>query len=262
MSRLENSTHQGLDRAFELISLLANTTGPMSIVEISRALGITRTTTYSMVNSLVAQHCLERSPTTKKYTIGYRFFEIGSLYRYQFPFLNTAEKYINPMFEKWQVRINVSVIKPVATAVILLSKDSSLMPRMPHGQVLFAHATSAGKMLLSQQPDKVLDEWFAAVDFPQYTPNTISDKKKLREELERIRERGYSTETEELSARRACIAAPIRDMTRETIAAVSFASSLAFVDEHRQEMTDDVLSLANDISSELGYNLLPGNGGR
>lgn len=256
MSQLENATHQGLDRAFELITLLASTNVPMSIMEISRALGVTRTTAYTMVNSLMAQHCLERNSVTKKYTVGYRFYEIGSLYRYQFPFLSTAEKHINAVFDKWHVRINVSVLKPEATAVILLSKDSSLLPRMPHGHVVFAHATAAGKLLMAHQPPELIDTWFEHIKFPQFMPATIADQNRLREEFVRIRQQGFSTEIEELALHRACVAAPIRDMTGDTIAAVSFATSRQHLEQNFQALIDSILTLGNDISGELGYNLL------
>jgi DNA-binding IclR family transcriptional regulator len=253
MSNLENLTHQGLERAFELITLLATTNVPMSIMEISSALGITRTTAYVMVNSLIAQHCLERNPVTKRYSLGHFFYEIGSIYRYQFPFLSTAEKHINVMFEKWQLRINVSVLKPKATAVILLSKDSSLLPRMPSGYVLYAHATSAGKLLMAHHSEEIVDDWLQTINFPQLTPSTITDKDQLKAEFVRIRERGYSFEFEELALRRACVAAPIKDMTGGTIAAVSFAGNLQQIKDNFQALVDDIVVLGNDISNELGY---------
>jgi DNA-binding IclR family transcriptional regulator len=254
MSNLENTTHQGLERAFELITLLAARNVPMSIMEISNALGITRTTAYVLVNSLMAQHCLERDPVTKRYSLGHFFYEIGSIYRYQFSFLSVAEKYMNAMFEKWQLRINISVLKPEATAVILLSKDSSLLPRMPNGYVLYAHATSAGKLLMAHHPKNVLDAWFEVTEFPKLTSATITDKDQLKAEFIRIKEQGYSFEFEELAPRRACIAAPIRDMKGETIAAVSFAGSLQQIKDNFNALMEDIIVLGNDISSELGYN--------
>jgi DNA-binding IclR family transcriptional regulator len=209
-----------------------------------------------MVNSLMARHCLERNAVTKKYTLGHFFYEIGSLYRYQFSFLSTAEKYINIMFGKWQLRTNVSVLKPEATAVILLSKDSSLFPRMPNGYVLHAHATSAGKLLMAHCPEETIDAWFKVINFPQLTPLTITDKERLRAEFVHIREQGYSSELEELAPRRACVAAPIRDMKGETIAAVSFAGNAQQIRENFNALVEDVVTLGNDISTELGYNVL------
>ncbi|MDR2180805.1 MAG: IclR family transcriptional regulator [Synergistaceae bacterium] len=253
MSNLENLTHQGLERAFELITLLATTNVPMSVMEISSALKVTRTTAYVLVNSLMAQHCLERNPVTKRYSLGHFFYEIGTIYRYQFSFLGTVEKYINVMFDKWQFRINVSVLKPKATAVILLSKDSSLLPRMPNGYVLYAHATSAGKLLMAHHPEDIVEDWLQTINFPQLTPFTITDKDRLKEEFARIRERGYSFEFEELAPRRGCIAAPVRDMTGEIIAAVSFAGNLQQIKENFNALADDIVVLGNDISTELGY---------
>jgi DNA-binding IclR family transcriptional regulator len=254
MSNLENSTNHGLERAFGLITLLAATNVPMSIMEISNALGITRTTAYVLANSLMAQHCLERNAVTKRYSLGHFFYEIGSIYRYQFSFLSTAEKYINVMFEKWQLRTNVSVLKPEATVVILLSKDSSLLPRMPNGYVLYANATSAGKLLMAHHPESIVDAWLQRINLPKLTPLTIIDKDQLKTEFARIKEQGYSFEFEELASRRACVAAPIRDMTGETIAAVSFAGSLQQIKDNFHTLVEDIIILGNDISNELGYN--------
>jgi IclR family acetate operon transcriptional repressor len=157
------------------------------------------------------------------------------------------------MFEKWQLRINVSVLKPKATAVILLSKDSSLLPRMPNGYVLYANATSAGKLLMAHYSEDIVDSWLQTIKFPQLTPSTITNKDQLKSEFARIRERGYSFEFEELAPRRGCVAAPIRDMTGETVAAVSFAGNLQQIKDNFHILADDIVVLGNDISNELGY---------
>ena len=172
--------------------------------------------------------------------------------------MNTAEKYINPMYQKWNmVRINVSVLKPEMMAVILLSKDSSLLPRMPHGQVLPAQCSGGGKALLASVDPAVIDKWLdSGVKLPALTPNTITDRQHLHEELAKIRSRGYSTEIEELSMRRACVGAPIRNMSGETIAAASFATSLQHFQQYQNELIDDIILLTNDISGDLGFNLL------
>lgn len=255
MSKLQSGTNQTLDRAYKLVMELAGTNVPMSVMEISKALGITRTTAYTMINSLMEQHFLERNPATKKYTLGYRFYQIGGLYHYQFPFLSTAEKYINPMYDKWQMRINVTVIKPEAVGVILLSKDPSLFPHMPRGHVVSANATAGGKLMMAYQPPEIIDSWFKVVNFPRFTPATITDKDELRKEFVLIRKQGYSTEIEELSPHRACIGAPVRNMAGEVIAAVSCAGSLDQVRENHEELTKDIIQLGSDISEDLGYNL-------
>lgn len=261
MSNLENISNQSLDRAYKLIMVLAGTNVPMGIMEISKALGVTRTTTYAITNSLLTQHFLERNPATKKYTLGYRFYEIGSRYNYQFPFLSVAEKYVNMMFDKWHIRINVSVIKPEAVWIILLTKDDpdQLLPRMPRGYVVSANATSGGKLLMAYQPIEVIDSWFKMVNFTQYMPATITDKDQLRKEFALIRKQGYATEKEELSLHRECISAPIRDMTGEVIAAVSFAGNTEQMQKNFQALLENIIMLGNEISEAIGYNPLMQN---
>lgn len=155
------------------------------------------------------------------------------------------------------VRINVSVLKADMTAVILLSKDSSLIPRMPHGQVLPAQCSAGGKALLASLDPSVIDGWLdSGVKLPALTPNTIIDRKRLHDELAKIRSQGYAIENEELSPRRACVGAPIRNMSGETIAAASFATSLQHFQQNQNELIDDIVLLTNDISGDLGFNLL------
>ena len=253
---MHNHSPSAVDNAFRLIELMTASNQPMSVMEISRALDISRTTAYALVASLMNHHCLERCEATKKYSLGYRFYEIGTMYRYQFPFIGTAEKYMVPVFEKWNLRMNLWVIKEPAVAVILLSMDDSLMPEIPHGYVVHAHATASGKLLLAYQHSEITERWIAEMEFPTITAKTITGKCALRDELKRIRQQGFSTEDGELTIGRACIAAPIRNMTGDVIAAVSFAGDHDKIFGNYTELVEQICALGQSISIGLGYNPL------
>lgn len=256
MNKFEQHAPTAVDNAFKLIELMTASNQPMSVMEISRALNISRTTAYALVAALMKHHCLERLETTKKYALGYRFYEIGTLYRYQFPFLNTAEKYMVPVFEKWNLRMNLWVIKEPAVAVILLSMDDSLIPEIPHGYVVHAHATASGKLLMANRPAEITTRWFKDLDFPAITQKTITEKNALKWELESIRSKGFSEEDGELTIGRACIAAPIRDISGDVIAAVSFAGDRDKIYDNYDALVEQICALGQSISTGLGYNPL------
>src|SRR5205809_978673 len=71
------------------------------------------------------------------------------------------------------------------------------------------HASALGKVLLASH-EYLLAE-IARGGLTAYTPNTITDRRRLREELAKVREQGYAFTASELLRGDASIAAPIDD---------------------------------------------------
>jgi len=88
----EKPTLQTVERALELIDIMAHSPNKMSVMEISTALGVTRTGAYNLLNALMKYNFAEKDPATNKYSIGYAFMELADLYRRQYPFLFAAER--------------------------------------------------------------------------------------------------------------------------------------------------------------------------
>lgn len=253
MKKAPVSSQQSLDRAFELIEMLAKTGVSANVAELSKTLGVTRMTTNSMLQSLLRRNYVEKDQETGKYSMGYKLYEIAMTYRYQYPFLYVAEKHINEMAEKWKLKINVSVLKPPGVAVLILSKDISLIPKMILGYVLPGYASASGKLLMAYSPREVIEQWLAETEFISYTPNTIVDKNALYEQMDLIKAQGFSFEREEMMVQRCCVAAPICNMSGQVIASVSFSCSKELMEANLQALTESIVLLGKSISSELGY---------
>ena len=250
------STQQGLDRALELMEMLSKNGGGMNTSDISKALGITRITAASMVQSLLQRNYIEKDDLTGKYYIGYKFLELAQVYRYRYPFLYAAEEYIRNMAEKLKIRTNVCVLKPPGVAVVLLSKDVSLLPKMIMGYVFPAYASASGKLLLAFAQQEMVDDWLDKIDFVPYTANTICDRGRLMQEFEQIRAQGIAFEYEEMMLQRCCLAAPIRDISGQVIASVSFSASKEYIEQEKNTLIENLQLLAKSISSTQGYNAL------
>jgi IclR family acetate operon transcriptional repressor len=86
------------------------------------------------------------------------------------------------------------------------------------------------------------------------TPDTITDLPALRAELARTRARGYAVSVGERSAWSAAVAAPIRDRSGQTIAAVSVSGpSHRLTSKVVKELAAQVMDVAQEISAALGY---------
>ncbi len=86
-------------------------------------------------------------------------------------------------------------------------------------------------------------------------PNTITSKKNLRSELEHVREESFAVNDEELAPGLHSISAPVRNETREVVAAVNIAahSSMISLEELVEHLGPHLVSTADRISARLGY---------
>ena len=71
---------KNLDRALDLLNLLATNSNPMNVMEISKALDVTRTTAYAMLGSLSKKKLVEKDAETGRYSIGYKVLELAECY--------------------------------------------------------------------------------------------------------------------------------------------------------------------------------------
>ena len=75
------------------------------------------------------------------------------------------------------------------------------------GSRTYPHAT--GKVLLAHQPEEVVDSIVRQNGLPHFTSYTITDVRRFKRELERVRQQGYATDSEEREEGVRCLAAPI-----------------------------------------------------
>jgi DNA-binding IclR family transcriptional regulator len=115
------------------------------------------------------------------------------------------------------------------------------------------HCTAVGKVLLAYQAEQQI-ETFLSSGLKRYTEHTITDGKRLKEELAKIRRHGYAVDNEELELGLFCIAAPIRNHLGQTIAAVSTSGPGVRVTRSKiREFIPLVIRVASEISYSLGY---------
>jgi DNA-binding IclR family transcriptional regulator len=88
-----------------------------------------------------------------------------------------------------------------------------------------------------------------------HTPYSLTDYDAFSLRLEQIRVQGYILEKEEAVEGVIGIAAPVRDYTRQVIAAVGIALPMGHANKNKDwnRIVDLVKSTGETISSDLGY---------
>jgi len=121
------------------------------------------------------------------------------------------------------------------------------------GRRLPAHCSALGKVLLAYQPWKEVERIIEEQGMPAFTSNTITTLEALDEELMRVRRQGYAVDNEEISPELCCIAAPIRDVTRRVIAAMSFSVPAYRFKSNKERYRKAIMEACRRVSCKLGY---------
>ncbi len=82
--------------------------------------------------------------------------------------------------------------------------------RFEPGSRVPLHCTAIGKLLLAELPEEVLASHLASGALVRYTTTTITDARKLRAELKRTHDQGYSVDNQEFMSGVICMAVPVR----------------------------------------------------
>jgi IclR family pca regulon transcriptional regulator len=116
-----------------------------------------------------------------------------------------------------------------------------------------AHATSMGRVLLAALDPAALDAALARAELRALTPETITDERELRAELDRVRTQGWALVDQELESGLRSVAAPIHDSAGVVAAAINVSANATRtgVEELKATLLPPLLATAEAIERDL-----------
>jgi IclR family pca regulon transcriptional regulator len=250
---------QSLERGLAILSCFTPQRPVMGIADIADELGMSRSTTHRYVITLVALGYLEQG-ASRKYRLGLRVTDLGMSALNSTGLREHSRSPLQELRQSTSYTVNLSVLDGADILYIDRARsfrqgqdkiDLGLHP----GSRLPAYCTAMGKLLLANLSENEQRDLLADIKLTKRGPNTITSKKALREELEEVREAGFAVNDEELAPELHAISAPVRDSTREVIAAVNMAAhaSMISLGELVDGLGPHLASTAERISVSLGY---------
>lgn len=222
--------------------------------EIARALEMPPSKASRMLRKMEAGKWLERSPQTGKFRIGARFLQIGLLYVLNHPLrplvlphLEEIAKKMPSFITTWNIFENDRIIVVDhfrfyhGPLVHLLGSDVPL------------HSSSAGKLFLAYLTDEEQDRLLGSLAFVKFTARTIRDVQAMKEELTRVRERGYALDEEETREGMSGISAPVFDSSERMVAALAILGDTSGFSGDRASEITFLREKGLFISRQLGY---------
>ena len=242
-------------RAGSILKCFSRGKGAFRMSQISAQVGLDRSTTYRILLSLEKCGLVEKDPRTGEYSLGPAALEIGSAFLGRIDLIQIAKPIMADLALKAQETVNLAVLSE--TEILYIDKVDSprsvgVMSKV--GQRNPVYCTSLGKTLLAFQPEERQARILKAIEFKSLTPNTITSKKKLIQELQAIRKQGYALDRREIEEDVECISAPIMDYQGAAVAAVSISGPQRKIGTPQEkEFIGAVVETAAQISAKLGF---------
>jgi IclR family transcriptional regulator, KDG regulon repressor len=251
---MTDATLSTVRNAARLLKAFLTREESLGVSELARRLDLGKSNVHRLLSTLVAEGLVEQDPHTGGYRLGIVMFELGEAVKVHLDLHAAAGPVLAHLREQTGESSQVGVLDGDEVVYVdRLESAHSLRLFTETGRRVPAHCTSSGKVLLAHrgEPDR---EMFLARPLARLTAHTITDAGALREELARVRARGWAEAINEREIGVASIAAPIRDIHGEVVAAISIGAPVArFGAVPRRRIARALVEAGEAVSRRLGW---------
>jgi DNA-binding IclR family transcriptional regulator len=193
-----------------------------------------------------------RCEKTGRYCLGFRLQALANMALGGTSLRTQAAPYLRQLMLDSGLAVHLAVMEDGEAILI----DRIEAPGAPHlatwvGKRMGLHCTAVGKALISELPSAVLDELIRKQGLMRYNENTIASRRALRLACENVQRLGYAIDDEEEEIGVRCIGAPVRNSSREVVAAISISGTKAQLENIPARATQ-VMSAAAALSRQIG----------
>jgi IclR family acetate operon transcriptional repressor len=237
------------------MEMLASEPYELGLSEIAADLALPLASAHRVMATLCQAGLAEQEASTRRYRLTGKALWLGTGYLRRSPVYRSAFLALQETAKKCQGLVHLATIdRDHVLYLHTVGSPSALYLYADTGERRPMHCTGLGKAMLAFQPISVVDRVLSKA-LPRLTKKTITSASALREELSRIRQRGYAIDNEENALGLRCVAAPILDSSGHSVAAFSMsAPAVALtVDELVERYSVIVREAALRVSAQLGY---------
>jgi DNA-binding IclR family transcriptional regulator len=242
-----------VDNALHVLQLIKQRR-MVRVSEVSRALGIARSTAHRLLTMLAYREYVRQDPQTKAYGPGPALLELGLAVVRNMDIRRAARPYMERLSRDTGETISLMLLDHAKVLFVdCVEGPQSVRVGSRTGLTMPAHCTSAGKaMLAALSPDR-LRELYPHDRLEATTDRSIATLEDLEAELAHVRRAGYATNFSESEPDIAAVGVAIIGTVGEPSAGFSVAAPASRLDRSRVPAIADALRIAaGEIASHGG----------
>ncbi len=238
---------QSIERAAAILQVVAGSGGRLGVTDIAEAVGLAKTTTHSLLRTLLLVGFVDQDRSTGRYTLGPGLLRLGS---------NLDVNELRARASNWAdalaarsghaVRLATLVGEEVIVVHHVFRPDDSAQV-LEVGTPLPQATTALGKVLLAHSHQHI-------------GHRTTRPSAGLAAELAEVRARGWATERGEHEPGLGGIAAPVRGASGLVVASLGVSGPQSALFDARGDPRSPVLAMVIDAAHSVSRELGPGGG--
>jgi DNA-binding IclR family transcriptional regulator len=226
----------------------------LKIKEIVDITQMTRSRAMRLVGTLESRGYLIYDSEHRYFHLGPRLLTLGKIFETQNTLISLARPILLDLVRETGELASLYVIDGTERVAIAREKGiHDISYTISEGQRMELYAGAAGKVLLAYAPQDITKKVFSAKSLKKLTPNTISSKKKLSQELVKIRSKGYSVSKGERALDVWSAAAPVFDHRGMNCCAIGITGPIYRIPQSAQsEFVTTVIVKARELTRHIG----------
>jgi DNA-binding IclR family transcriptional regulator len=243
--------NQSVMRAERILSCFSREEPSLGVLDVASKTGLPKSATHRLLRTLSHVGLLTQDAKSRKYSIGQRAYEIGSLYLAVSGLASTIQAELALFAEECEHTVYYGTVTGNDAVLLYVDHGSSPVRVVGDPGTRFpAHATALGKAILSFWPrdrqqqyiewaESFVDKW----PLPDRFPAELAD----------VNERGYAVSFEETYAGVCAVAAAVVDDGAPVGAIAASVPVQEFSPERAEELGEMSKKRADNVARRAGY---------
>ncbi|WP_300074283.1 IclR family transcriptional regulator [uncultured Ruegeria sp.] len=241
-----------LDRGVRVLIAVADARRA-TLADIARTTGIPTATAHRLLTTLQQRGMVFNDAEQGKWRIGPQAYRIGSTFEEASNLLEVAPASMRKLSKETGETVNLAIEEGGQLLYLIqVESENPIRASIKNGTAAYFHTSGVGKAIMAFMNDATLEKLLVPLTLARQTPNSITDKQKLKDDLLKSRQRGWALDDEERFPGLRCIAAPVFDSLENVVAGVSVSGPIArFPDDKLEALAASVVETAESISKKL-----------
>ena len=218
---------QSIGRAFAILEQVARHRDGINLAELSKSVGLHNSTTFHLVQTMVALGYIRQVKENKRYRVGRPLFTLAASALDEIEMVSLATPILETLSQQTGECGHFAV--RVGDAAVVVARTSGpgafqLADRVGVSRPL--HCTALGKVLLAALSPDQFERLLARISLTSNTPKSITNAEALGREVEDVRQTGYALDDGEFDPEVRCLAVPVREFTGSVVGALGISGPI------------------------------------
>lgn len=247
------SGSQSVARALELLTCFTPDDPSFSLSELSEIVGLKPSTARRLLKALISKGFIEQDSSSRRYRLGMQLTRLGHIAERQSELGRIAKGPMQQLVAEFDEAAYISRLsgKDQLFLMVVHSQSWDLITAEV-GETFPAWATASGRLMLAEKIDEEIDAMYAD-PLPRFRGEPPITVARLKQELQKIRENGYSTHITGADYNVFSRTVPIFDSSGYAAMALVISGPLDKV-RPAEELLPAMRRVANEISYRIGGN--------